>query len=159
MTTETLLEAIRSDLVQQLDDEHVRRLRALAKEMDYRAGDIIFRQGDPSDDFHLLLSGRVLVEFIAGGRAMPMRALGPGEELGWSCFAAGSRRRFQARCLESSRTLRFDAAELERCFHADPSFGFAFLRRLLAVASNRLYITEMRLSEVMAAVQSKAASG
>ena len=64
--------------------EHIDKLAAMASEVRFGKGALIFREGDESSFFYLLLAGKVALETNAPGRIVRIVTLGPGEELGWS---------------------------------------------------------------------------
>ena len=53
--------------------DHVARLSAMASEVRLRPGELIFREGDHSSFFYLLVSGNVALEVMSPGR--PVRVL------------------------------------------------------------------------------------
>src|ERR1035438_10583175 len=64
--------------------EHIARLSAMASEVRFDQGELIYHEGDHSSFFYLLISGNVALEVISPGRAVRVATLYAGEVLGWS---------------------------------------------------------------------------
>ena len=62
---------------------HLQLLAESAMETQFKPGQWIFRQGDPANRFYLILEGKVSIESEVKERGMlPIRTLGPGDDLG-----------------------------------------------------------------------------
>ncbi len=127
---------------------HIDKLAAMASAAQFAADQIIFRQGEESDVFYLLVSGQVALELGAPGRILRVQTLGEGDELGWSSFLEMETRRFQARCIEPARALSFDGARLRKACREDRDLGYALEHRLLQVVSNRLQAALLQLLDI-----------
>lgn len=128
--------------------EHIDRLAAMANEVQFDRDEIIFREGDESRFLYLTVSGKVALEVTALGRTLRTQTLRDGDELGWSSVLPGSTRRFQARALTKVRALAFDGARLREAGDQDCSFGYALMRRLYTVLSNRLEAFRMQMLDI-----------
>jgi CRP/FNR family transcriptional regulator, cyclic AMP receptor protein len=128
--------------------DHVARLGAMASEVQFEPGEVIFQEGDHSSFFYLLISGNVALEVVAPGHPVRVATLVAGEVLGWSSVTGDTGKQFQARALEDVRALAFDGMRLRHACEADYAFGFAFLRAILAVMTERLHSIRMQLLDV-----------
>jgi CRP/FNR family transcriptional regulator, cyclic AMP receptor protein len=137
-----------------LSAEHIEKLMAMAGEVRFTADEIIFREGEKSDFFYLLLSGRVALEVRTSGHTLRVQTLGVGDELGWSSFFEEETRRFQARALVQVQALRFEGARLRKACAEDRELGYALEHRLLQVVSSRLQATLLQLSDIYAPLKS-----
>jgi CRP/FNR family transcriptional regulator, cyclic AMP receptor protein len=127
---------------------HVARLGALGRVARFAADQVVFREGDDSHDFFLIVRGRVALEMQEPDHVLRVQTLGAGDELGWSSVLMGRGKYFQARALEDTEALAFDGAALLDVCRADPSFGFAFMYRMLGVVSERLQATRLQLHDM-----------
>jgi len=127
---------------------HMDKLAAMASVADFAADEIIFRQGEESDFFYLLLSGQVALEVGTPGHILRVQTLEEGDELGWSSFLEKETRRFQARCVQPAQALSFDGARLRKACMEDRDLGYALEHRLLQVVSNRLQATLLQLLDI-----------
>lgn len=78
----------------------------------YERGDLVIREGDVSDAFYAIKSGRVVVYAGPDEQRVPLAELGPGEIFGEIAAIEGSRRTASVRTLEDCELLRLEAAEL-----------------------------------------------
>jgi CRP-like cAMP-binding protein len=139
-----------------LQPQHVERLAALARPVQFERDQILFKEGDPRRDFFLVMSGHVAIEMSVPGRFLRVETLGPGEELGWSAVLEGATKHFQGRALGTTTLLAFDGAALLKACDEDPSFGFELMRRMLGIVRTRLQYTRLRLSDTFSPVAKKA---
>lgn len=127
--------------------EHVARLAAMASEVQFAPGELIFQEGDHSSLVYLLISGNVALEVNTPGRPLRVSTLYAGELLGWSSVTSDNGKQFQARALEQVHALAFDGARLRHACEEDFAFGFAFTRAILTVMSGRLHAIRVQLLE------------
>jgi CRP-like cAMP-binding protein len=131
--------------------EHIAHMAAMARETHFLAGESIFREGDFSSLFYLLVTGRVALEVRSPGGPGRVATLFAGEVLGWSSVTGGTGQQFEARALEEIDALAFDGALLRRACEADHSFGFRFSRAVLSAMTGRLHAIRTQLPDVCAA--------
>jgi len=151
METKTLTEALREHpFLEGLKQNHVQRLAEVALEVQFARDQIVFREGDESSLFYLLVSGKVALEISAPGRIVRIQTLGEGDEMGWSSLLGHAGKTFQARSLEPVRAIAFDATRLRQIWEQDPSFGYRFMERLLMVVAQRLQAARLQLLDLYA---------
>ena len=154
MTSTTLPELLKAQpFAEGMKESHLRRLAEMALEVQFARDQIIFRQGDQSGLFYIILSGKVALEASGPGRMIRVQTIGVGAELGWSSFLAEGGKQFQARTLEPVRALAFDGARLRQACEQDPAFGYQFLTKLLKVVAGRLQATRIQLLDMYAPPQ------
>lgn len=130
--------------------EHVQKMAELALEVQFGRDQIIFREGQESGLFFLILSGKIALEVSAPGRIFRVQTLEAGEELGWSSVLGEGGKHFQARSLETVRALAFEGSRLRQLCEQDPSFGYALMKQLLKVVAERLQATRLQLLDIYA---------
>ena len=128
--------------------DHVAKLAAMASEVHFQPGESIFREGDHSSFFYLLVSGNVALEVVPAGRPVRVATLVAGEVLGWSSLMGENGKQFQARALEEVHALAFDGARLRHACESDYAFGFVLMRAVLAVMAERLHSIRVQLLDV-----------
>jgi toluene monooxygenase system ferredoxin subunit len=128
------------ELFNGLDARTIEKLASLAKREDHAAGAVLYRPGDPAEDFFVLDAGRV--EFLVGRgeRTAPGGfMLKKGEVFGWAALLDGYPNRIaSARCLERSSLLRINGKSALRVLEGDPAAGFVVMRRLAALIARYL---------------------
>ncbi len=156
MQTKSLREILKEHaFLEGFKPEHIDKMAELALEVQFGRDQIIFREGQESGLFFLILSGRIALEVSAPGRILRVQTLEAGEELGWSSVLGEGGKHFQARSLETVRALAFEGARLRQACEQDPSFGYALMKRLLKVVAERLQATRLQLLDVYAPRASK----
>ncbi|HEY3303037.1 MAG TPA: cyclic nucleotide-binding domain-containing protein [Candidatus Binatia bacterium] len=65
-----------------LNRRHLGRLLVKVFEKEYRAGEIIFREGDPGKALFIVLDGKISIARAADGFEKPLALLGPGAYFG-----------------------------------------------------------------------------
>jgi len=131
-------------------ESDIKKLEALAFEVRFLPEQIVFREGDPSSFFYLILQGHIALELQAPGRLFRIETVGEGETLGWSSFQESVNKQFQARCLEATHALAFDGPRLIALCEEDPAFGFRIMRKVVATVADRLRATRLQLLDVFA---------
>lgn len=129
--------------------EHTARLAAMARQVDFQAGQVVFHEGDDYSVFYLLGAGMVALELDTPGQLLRVQTLYAGDELDWSAVLPHAGKHFQARALEPTTALAFEGDELLASFKADPEFGLAFMLRLMGVVSERLRATRLQLLDMV----------
>jgi CRP-like cAMP-binding protein len=133
--------------------DHIARLSAMAGEVRFRPGEAIYREGDHSSLFYLLIDGNVALEVMSPGRAVRVATLYSGEVLGWSSVMDGHNgKQFQARALEEVHALAFDGERLRHACEEDYAFGCWFMRAILKVMSGRMHAIRAQLVDVYSPV-------
>lgn len=114
-----------------------------------RAGDELFREGEPADAFYVLRAGAVALETRApAGPPLVIETLHAGEVVGWSWLVPPYRWHFDGRAIEDVRAIGFDAACLRGKADADPALGYELLQRFAQVMVSRMQAARLRLLDV-----------
>ena len=117
-----------SELFGSLDEAAAARLARHVGWRRYRAGEIIFHEGDPGDRLHVLVRGRVrIVLASADGREGTLAVLGPGDAFGELVLLDGAPRSASAVALEATETVTLDRAAFEALLDEDPAIRRAVL--------------------------------
>lgn len=107
-------------------------LTRLATREELAEGSVMYKLGDPAEDFFVLESGRV--EFLIGRdeRVNPAGfILRKGEVFGWAALLENQPQRIaSARALEKSVVLRINGKQALKVLEADPASGYLVMRRL-----------------------------
>lgn len=98
------------------------RLVALEPELlRVRAGDLLFRQGDPADALYVVLDGGCQLSHVdPDGKDRPLATVGPGEILGEAAALRAHPRATTARASEESNILRLSRHALDRLVSVAP---------------------------------------
>jgi len=144
--TSSVDEVIRtSSLFRRVAPEDRQRLAAVAHLKSYSRGDLIFREGDPSDAFYTIISGRVKIfKMLPSGKDVILEIFGAGDPLG--AIAAYEGRPFpaSAMALEETTCLVLARGAFFALLEQHPSF----VRGLLVGMTQRLVELTNRLAEL-----------
>jgi len=134
-------------LLSELEPRHLRKLLPLAQDHQFEAGQIVFRSGEKSRFLHLIVSGEVILEEDTGPKVVPVYSLHAGEAMGWSALTSDAVTHFQARANTQVSTVAFPGAEIRAACDLDPVLGYALMKRLLELVTNRLDATRTKLAQ------------
>lgn len=133
-------------LLSELEPEHLRKLLPMALDRQFEPGQIIFRSAEKSRFLHLIVSGDVTLEEDTGVKVVPVYNLQAGDAMGWSALTPGAVTHFQARANTQVSTVAFPSDEIRAACDLDPVLGYALMKRLLALLTDRLDATRMKLA-------------
>jgi CRP-like cAMP-binding protein len=133
-------------LVADLTPAHFAKLLELAEQESFEPDEIIFREGAKSRNLFLIASGEVALEMVAGEKRIVVQTLGTGDAMGWSALTGNAVTRFQARTLSHVQTIAFNGAKLSAALEYDHAFGYEFMKRLLALITDRLDRARMQIA-------------
>jgi CRP/FNR family transcriptional regulator, cyclic AMP receptor protein len=123
-------------------------LAEAAMPLEFNAGEVIFRKGDPANRFYLIVHGRVLLEAEANHRAaLPIQTIEDGGVLGWSWLVPPYLWHFDARALEQTEAIFFYGTLLREECETNHDLGYELLKRMSEVMIGRLQATREELIE------------
>ena len=138
------------EFLRNLGEQHLNQIAKMADLKEFEEGTIIFSQGQACPFIHFVLNGTVSLQFEeAGGEAVEVSTIGPGELLGWSPVLGRLAMTGTARAATRCRLAVLDVTQIVDLCDQDTKFGVAFLRQLVVVLSERLYATRRNLVRVL----------
>lgn len=121
------------------------RVTEVARLRSFEKGELIFAEGDPSDAFIVIVSGRVKVfKSTPAGKEIILEIFGAGDPLGAVAVYEGAPFMASALSLEPTQVLSIDQPSFFRLLEAEP----AFVRGLLSGLTLRLAELTRRLAEL-----------
>jgi CRP-like cAMP-binding protein len=135
-------------LLASLEEEERRRVLSAARRRRYDRGEIVVREGDPSDSLHLVASGRLTIRVsTSDGENATINLLGPGDYFGELSLLDGQPpvRSATIVALEPAETLSLSAAE----FRALRARHRAADQLLMMLMARRIEELSGRLLEAM----------
>ena len=132
-----------------LDARFVELVCGCAKNVRFEAGQVLFREGEPANEFYLLRHGRVALEVAAPGRGrLAFQTLGEGEIVGVSWLLPPYRWTFDAVALELTRAIAIDGACLRAKCESDHHLGYEMMKRVVPIIVERLHATRLQILDV-----------
>jgi CRP-like cAMP-binding protein len=120
----------------------------------FRAGEVIFREGDPPrDEAYMLHLGRVEVRKQVGGEERVLRVMRKGELLGELGLFGKSPRSATAVAIDPVTLLVIPAKKLDQLVRTNPALAVAIIRdlSLKLLATNELLVAEGRRRQARSA--------
>lgn len=153
MSTNDLTETLREiRFLHDIAPAHLEQIANIALCRDFGKGDIVFRQGEPTEHVYLVVYGNVSLEICAAGvGCKQILTIGPGELLGWSSLLDQSCYTARARTTELTRLVKINVAQLLTICNDNPQFGYELMRRTALALAKRLSATRMQLLDVYGA--------
>lgn len=144
MPSRRLLDA--TELFAALPPEVVAELGELVEERSFARGDLVFRQGDPSDSLYVVLDGRVAIATRSSdGRESVVAVLEPGGLFGELGVFDGEPRSADVRALTDSVLAALDYAHVRRAIDDRPEI----LRAIVVLLAQRLRATDEALADAV----------
>jgi CRP/FNR family cyclic AMP-dependent transcriptional regulator len=126
--------------------EHLAVLTKGAKATEFKVGDVLFREGEPANQFYLIESGKIALEaHEPADGTMLVQTLGTGEVLGWSWLFPPFSWHFQARAIEPSSVIILNGAHLLVTAERNRDFGYELMKRVAQVVIRRLHAARKQL--------------
>jgi CRP/FNR family transcriptional regulator, cyclic AMP receptor protein len=105
----------------------------------FKKGQVIFREGQLADRFYLIETGKVILESSGGlGDPVVVDTIGAGDLLGWSWMFPPHTWHFTARAVEPTTAIFFSGTILREYCEKDHSLGYDLLKRMSLVMSRRM---------------------
>jgi len=157
MKTLTAAPTNKHPFVRDLSQQHVQRLLAGASVVEFEAGEIIFREGEPANRFYLIESGEVELESkTARGGTVRIDTLQTGDALGWSWLFPGFAWHFQARAVQPTKAICCNGAHLLVQAEDDHDFGYELMKRVSQIVIHRLQASRQQLVETQSVLSASA---
>ncbi|MEP6661150.1 MAG: cyclic nucleotide-binding domain-containing protein [Acidimicrobiales bacterium] len=115
-----------------LDDTQLAALDALGTRRSIQAGDYLYREGDPTYDFYVVVSGAVDIVQHADGEELLIARHGAGRFLGELNMLTGLRVFVSARVAERGEVIVVPAADLRQVLSSQPALSNTILAAFMA---------------------------
>lgn len=143
-----LLMSVLRDLFGDFCEEDLAKLLPRLQTVELSAGDVLMRQGDPSDSMFIVLSGR-LRAYIASeeGGSTLIGELGRGDPLGEMGIISGTPRRASIQAIRDCVLVRLAAEDFEEVLVSWPKVALPLARKLLErqARSNQPQVTQRKI--------------
>ena len=132
------------EIFQFLRPEQVNAISSAAEEISLKAGDTVFRRGEPAEDFFVVLEGPVALRLPRhDGVSLLIDEVTEGAIFGSCvCFQIGTYT-LSATCSADSRILKIKSAILKKLMDDDPIMGYA-IQTLVSRVYFKRYVETMR---------------
>ena len=87
------------------------------------------------------------LEQVLGAQPIQVQTLRAGEAMGWSALTPGARTHFPGSRASRVCTVAFSGEQLREACEQDPAIGYALMKRLIEVVTERLDALRIKLAE------------
>jgi len=134
-----------------LDHDFTELVVGCASNVRFRAGDYIFKEGDPADTFYLIREGKVALEIFAPQhKPLIVSTLSVGDILGWSWLVPPYVWKFHAHAMSDTRAIALDGKCLRNKCESNHDLGYELFKRFAHIMEQRLEATRFQLLDVYA---------
>ena len=130
-----------------LDPNHLDFIVGCASNVRFKEKEVILKEGTSADKFYLIRDGRVAI-YIAQPHPITIQTIKKGDILGWSWLIPPYSYRFSARAAEDTRAIALDGRCLRGKCEENNELGYALLKRLVSVFTQRLEATRLQLLDI-----------
>jgi CRP-like cAMP-binding protein len=154
MEPESLASILRDHpVLLELEPQHIDLIVGCASNARFNPGEFIFRAGQPANAFYVIRRGRVSIETFTPHRgAIAIETVSDGDVLGWSWLIPPYTWHFDARALNLTRAIAFDAQCLRNKCEGDAKLGYELLKRFANIMGMRLEAARLQLLDLYAHV-------
>lgn len=125
------------DMFWAMDRGFVNAIMDIAESESGKQGDVLFREGDPADNFYILLKGRIKLSLGETGQVVYIVS-NAGEAFGWSSLIGRDTYSASAECVIPAKLLKFERQKLQKAIEKDPLNGIVWFKRIAEILGNRL---------------------
>jgi CRP-like cAMP-binding protein len=132
-----------------LDADALALLAGCATNVSFAAGEYLFREGEPANQFFVVRRGRVALQ-VHGPAAgtMTVDTADASDVVGWSWLVPPYRWLFDARAVEPTGAVSFDGVCLRDKCEQDPRLGYELMKLVTQVMLSRLTAARVRLLDL-----------
>jgi CRP-like cAMP-binding protein len=139
----------KSDFFRGISDEHLTKLSAICRAVEFPARSTVFEQYGPAKNVYVIVSGEISLAICDPKESCrQVAAVHGGDLMGWSPLVGRMRLYDTARTVTAVKALEFDGSALMDFCAANPAFGFEFMRRVACVLAERLSGARLKLLEI-----------
>ena len=129
---------ISHDLFYGMKPGHLAILVEGEKTARFKAGELLFQEGEPANQFYLIQNGKIALEtHQTANRPIVVQTPGAGDVLGWSWVFPPFSWHFQARAVETANVIILSGAHLLASAEGDHDFGYELMKRVTQVVMRR----------------------
>jgi CRP-like cAMP-binding protein len=128
-------------LFDEIPDEQLTKIVEISREMTFKQGELIFREGSEAENIYVLLDGKVAIRVHLTSRpeSLTVSVINkPYQSFGWSGIVSPYHFTASALCESDCRLLAISGQELLQKLREDPESGFQVMCKISEMISSRL---------------------
>jgi CRP/FNR family cyclic AMP-dependent transcriptional regulator len=137
-----------------LDTTHLKKLAAIASEVEFPEGEIIHRAGDVGEAIYLIQEGQVNIDVDApDGSRVTVLTIGAGQIFGLSSLFPPQRKKGTARVVKPTRAIVINSPKLLDLFEGNHELQAVIMGRTAKIINERVKSTWLELAKNFASRQ------
>ena len=142
-------ELTRLPLLAGADANQIDRVAGWSRARRFAAGELMLQRGEPADELHVVVDGRVSLSIHAPGRGdLVLETLGRHDVVGVSWAVPPYRWGLDARAVHEVSALTIDGVRLRAVTEGDDPLGPVVLRGVVGLLGDRLHAARHRLVDL-----------
>ena len=134
-----------------LSPEAIERLARIAVFREMSAGEELLHEGEITETFGIVLSGRIALRMLVPERGMvTILTVEPGDVVGWSAIVAPHRATSSSIAIEPVRMVELRGDRLRDLLRTDHALAASVYPRVLQTVARRLSATRLQLLDLFA---------
>ena len=134
-----------------LTENFVDLISGCAKNAVFETDEYLFKEGQCADQFYLIRSGHVALQYSANKRSLTVQTVGEGDVVGASWLVPPYRWVSDAKATERTHALVLDATCLRGKSEADHELGYEMMKRFMPILIQRLHATRLQILDAYGA--------
>lgn len=154
---EIKLELQRIPWFRDLKIQHLDKIAQISELRRFKAGEVIFREGEFGDRVYVVLDGRVALDLMVPPRGkIRFYTAEKWELFGWSSVTPTVHQRTAgAAAVIDTLVASVEAGKLRELCDADHDLGYLVMRRLANIVASRLQISRLQLLDIFSEPETK----
>jgi CRP-like cAMP-binding protein len=140
------------DLFKDLPGTLLKEIASMGREVSFKKGDFVFREGEKADKLHFLINGSVALRVNLTSRPESITVSFvsmPYQSFGWSGVVPPYHYTSSAECDENSDLLIIPAEPFMKLMEQNPESGFKVMQRIAVIIADRLRNSRQALLKTM----------
>jgi len=138
-------------LIENLDDSMLGKMLPFAQMHLFGDRAVIFKEGQHSEDFYMLVKGKVVLEVEASASIMiSLGSIKPGYSFGWSALLRGSSHASDAICVEPCEVIAIPGDKFIQILEENHDMGYRVMMDVATILKNKL---EQRTGQFLKALR------
>ena len=132
-----------------LTPRHLSIIGECASRVNFKAGQLLFREQEEAAQFYLINHGQVAVEIFRSRRGpVTIQTLGEGQALGWLWFDKPYHWHYDARAVQLTRATALDVKSLMHICEQDHELGYALMKRYGHMLAVQFRVITMQMADM-----------
>ena len=132
-----------------LQPDYIELAAGCARNVAFKQGEYIFKEGKDANDFFLIKSGTIALQMEVPSRPpVTIETIAEGDILGWSWLVPPYRWLYDACAMETTRAIALDGKCLRTKCEENHDLGYELFKRVMVIMEHRLQAARLQMMDV-----------